>query len=90
MSTTSAGPTLTGNVDSVGDPIVQTGSGLVLTNEHLTVLASCAASDRKARLACGTFPEQVRELQNDELLSTSNPPGLVAYGYNALILAGWH
>lgn len=90
MTATPAGPTLTGNTDPAGDPIVQTGSGLVLTNEHLTVLASCATSNRVARLACGTFPTQVAELQRDLLLSSDTDiPGLFAYGYNALVLAGW-
>lgn len=50
MTATPAGPTLTSDTDPAGDPIVQTGSGLVLTNEHLTVLVSCATSNRVAVL----------------------------------------
>jgi hypothetical protein len=89
MSTTPAGPTLSGQTDHAGDPIVRTGSGLLLTNDHLIVLQATTTDKRRCDRTCGMFPNQVAELQRDGLLSTDDTPVLSDYGYDALVLAGW-
>lgn len=89
MPTTPAGPTLSSELDTNGDPIVLTGSGMAITPQHLEVLDAVAGTRREARRARKKYPTQVRELQRDRMLSTGFRPTPLRYGYDALLLAGW-
>lgn len=89
MSTTPAGPTLSGRTNRAGDSIVQTGSGMVLTEDYLIVLQAATDSNNRPYLTYGSFAAQVTELQRDGLLTTDETPGLTTYGREALKMAGW-
>ena len=90
--TATPAPYLSGDIDTNGDLIVLTGSGMPLTIEDLSVLdaANRARIGRyRSDITFSNFPVEVRELQRDGLLSMDTTPTITEFGFLALEMAGW-